>query len=176
MRFTRTALAGVVVVELEPHEDERGDFARTFCEEEFARADLALRPKQINLSRNRQALTLRGMHHQAPPHAEAKVVHCVRGRIFDVALDLRPDSPGFRQWLGVELAPALRRMLYIPEGFAHGFLTLEDDSDVLYLMGQSYVAEAQRGVRWDDPAFGIHWPSQPRLLSPRDASYPDFRP
>jgi dTDP-4-dehydrorhamnose 3,5-epimerase len=174
MRFTKTALPGVLVIDLEAHEDERGDFARTFCEDEFARAGLTLRPRQINLSHNPHAFTLRGMHHQAAPHAEAKVVQCVRGRIFDVAVDLRPDSAGYRQWLGVELAPTLRRLLYIPEGCAHGFLTMEDDSDVLYLMGHSYVAEAQRGVRWDDPAFGIRWPTQPRLMSPRDASFADF--
>jgi dTDP-4-dehydrorhamnose 3,5-epimerase len=176
MRFESTALPGVLVIELDAQEDTRGFFARTFCEEEFARAGLALRPRQINLSHNTKALTLRGMHYQAAPHGESKVVQCVRGRIFDVALDLRPDSPSCRGWFGIELAPELRRMVIIPEGCAHGFLTLRDDSDVLYLMGQSYAPEAQRGVRWDDPAFGIAWPEKPRLISRRDGSFPDFEP
>jgi dTDP-4-dehydrorhamnose 3,5-epimerase len=176
MRFESTALPGVLVIELDAQEDTRGFFARTFCEEAFARAGLALRPRQINLSHNAKALTLRGMHYQAPPHGESRVVQCIRGRIFDVALDLRPDSPSCRGWFGIELAPELRRMVIIPEGCAHGFLTLQDDSDVLYLMGQSYAPEAQRGVRWDDPAFGIAWPAKPSLMSPRDGSFPDFEP
>ncbi len=176
MRFTKTALPGVMIIELEAHEDERGDFTRTFCDLEFAGAGLPFRPQQINLSRTRSAFTLRGMHYQAAPHAEAKVVHCIRGRIFDVAVDLRPNSPAFRQWTGLELSPTLGRMLHIPEGCAHGFLTLEDDSEVVYLMGRSYASEAQSGVRWDDPVFGIRWPAAPRLMSPRDAAFPDFSP
>ena len=175
MRFGQTSLPGVLTIELDAKADERGFFARTFCEEAFASAGLAFRPVQINLSHNPCALTLRGMHHQAAPHGESKVVQCVRGRVFDVAVDLRPDSPSYRNWFSLELAPAMRRMLFIPEGCAHGFLTLEDDSDVLYLMGHGYVPDAQRGVRWDDPAFGIGWPAPPRLLSPRDAAFPDFR-
>jgi dTDP-4-dehydrorhamnose 3,5-epimerase len=169
-------LPGVLSIELDAQADQRGFFARTFCEEEFARAGLPFRPAQINLSNNPHALTLRGMHYQASPHGESKVVQCVRGRIFDVAVDLRPDSPSYRNWFGLELAPELRRMLFIPEGCAHGFLTLDGDSDVLYLMGHCYVPDSQRGVRWNDPAFGICWPAQPRLLSPRDAAFSDFRP
>ena len=126
MRFESTALPGVLVIELDVQEDTRGFFARTFCEEEFAGAGLALRPRQINLSHSAKALTLRGMHYQAPPHSESKVVQCVRGRIFDVALDLRPDSPSCRGWFGIELAPELRRMVIIPEGCAHGFLRSEE--------------------------------------------------
>ena len=116
------------------------------------------------------------MHYQADPHGEIKVVQCVRGRIFDVAVDLRAASPGYRRWFGIELAPKLRRMLFIPQGCAHGFMTLEDDSDVLYLMGQSYQPSAQRGVRWNDPAFAIAWPAQPLVMSARDEACPDFEP
>jgi dTDP-4-dehydrorhamnose 3,5-epimerase len=175
MRFTETALPGVLVIELDAQDDERGFFARTFCEEEFARAGLNLRPRQISLSHNALAHTLRGMHHQAAPHEESKVVQCVRGRIFDVALDLRPATPSHRRWFGIELAPELRRMLLIPEGYAHGFLTLQDDSDVLYLMGEPFVPEAQRGVRFDDPAFNIRWPAAPRVISARDRAFADYR-
>jgi dTDP-4-dehydrorhamnose 3,5-epimerase len=176
MRFVPTTLAGVVVIDLDVAEDDRGFFARTFCEDDFARAGLAMRPGQINLSSNTHAFTLRGLHFQTAPHGESKVVQCVRGRIFDVTVDLRSDSPSYRRWFGIELAPDLRRMVFIPEGCAHGFLTLEQASDVFYLMGHPFVPEAGHGVRWNDPAFGIDWPAQPRIISPRDRSYPDFKP
>jgi dTDP-4-dehydrorhamnose 3,5-epimerase len=177
MRFVPTALvAGVVVIEHDLAEDERGFFARTYCEDDFARAGIAMRPRQINLSSNLHAFTLRGLHFQAAPHGESKVVQCVRGRIFDVAVDLRSNSPSYRRWFGIELAPDLRRMVFIPEGCAHGFLTLEAASDVFYLMGHPFVPKAGRGVRWNDPAFDIDWPAQPRIISPRDRSYPDFAP
>jgi len=176
MRFIPSPLTGVVTIELDAVEDERGFFARTFCIDDFARAGIALMPKQANISHNADALTLRGMHYQAPPYGEPKLVQCVRGRIFDVAVDLRPESPSFRQWFGVELAPAMRRMLFVPAGCAHGFLTLEPDSDVFYLMGQTFTPDAARGVRWNDPAFGIVWPTTPRCISSRDAAYPDFQP
>src|SRR5688572_19636501 len=129
MRFSKTAIADVLLIELDAAEDERGFFARTFCEDEFARAGIALRLTQVNISHNRDALTLRGLHYQAAPHGESKIVHCVRGQIFDVAVDLRRESPSYRQWIGVELAPELRRLLFIPEGCAHGFLTLEPSTD-----------------------------------------------
>jgi dTDP-4-dehydrorhamnose 3,5-epimerase len=174
MRFTKTPIGGVQVIELETNEDDRGWFARSFCEEEFARAGIALVVRQMNLSHNREALTLRGMHYQAAPHAEAKLVHCVRGKAYDVALDLRPASPTFRRWFGIELSPATSRLLFIPEGCAHGFLTLEAETDLLYTMGTAYVAEAARGVRWNDPAFGIAWPAAPRVISPRDASFGNY--
>jgi dTDP-4-dehydrorhamnose 3,5-epimerase len=174
MRFSKTSVGDVLLIELEPAEDARGWFARTFCEEEFARAGIALQARQINLSHNREALTLRGMHYQAAPHAEAKLIHCVRGRIYDVALDLRPASPTYRRWFGVELAAETPRLLFIPEGCAHGFLTLEPQSELLYVMGTAFVAEAARGVRWNDPAFGIGWPAAPRVISERDAAFPDF--
>ena len=176
MRFVPTALPGVLVIDLDVAEDERGFFSRTFCEDEFAGAGIAMRPRQINLSHNAHALTLRGLHFQAAPHGESKLVQCVRGRIFDVAVDLRSNSPSYRRWFGIELAPQLRRALYIPEGCAHGFLTLEAESDVHYVMGHPFVPEAGRGVRWNDPAFGIDWPAQPQLVSARDRSYLDFAP
>lgn len=176
MQFRQTTLPGVLVIDLDLHEDARGSFARTFCEQEFLRAGLSFKPAQINLSQNPRASTLRGMHFQADPHGEIKVVQCVRGRIFDVAVDLRAASPGYQRWFGIELAPGLRRMLYIPQGCAHGFLTLEDDSDVLYLVGHAYEPSAQRGVRWNDPAFAIAWPAQPLVMSARDEACPDFEP
>jgi dTDP-4-dehydrorhamnose 3,5-epimerase len=174
MRFTPAGIAGAMLFEFDAPEDERGFFARTFCDEEFARAGIAMQVRQINVSHNRQALTLRGLHYQEAPHAESKIVHCVRGRIFDVAADLRQGSPTFRRWIGLELAPELRRALYVPQGCAHGFLTLEPASDIVYAMGHPYVADAGRGIRWNDPALGIEWPAMPRVISERDAGYPDL--
>jgi dTDP-4-dehydrorhamnose 3,5-epimerase len=174
MRFTPTAVDGATVLEFEGHRDARGYFARTFCEESFAEAGIALRVVQTNLSRNPRRATLRGMHYQAEPHGEDKVVQCVRGRVFDVAVDLRPASPSFRRWAGVELSPDSNRSFFIPRGCAHGFLTLEDDSDLVYLMGQPFVAGSGRGVRWNDPAFAVEWPAVPMEMSERDAAYADF--
>lgn len=174
MRFAGTALPGVVTASLEAVEDERGFFARSFCDDEFSRAGIAMAPRQMNLSHNDRAFTLRGMHYQKEPHGEIKVVQCVRGRIFDVAVDLRRSSPTYRRWFGIELAPDLRRLVVIPKGCAHGYLTLEDDTDVLYLVSTPYVPAAGRGVRWNDQAFNIAWPAAPRVIVPRDDSYPDF--
>jgi dTDP-4-dehydrorhamnose 3,5-epimerase len=174
MKFSKTAIDGVFLIELDATEDERGFFARTFCEEEFARAGIAMQPKQISTSHNRDALTLRGLHYQAAPHGESKLVNCVRGRLFDVVVDLRRASPSYRRWVGVELAPELRRLLFIPDGCAHGFLTLEPSTDLIYVMGHPFVAEAARGVRWNDPAFDIVWPMEPRIISERDSSFPYF--
>jgi len=171
MRFATTAVEGVMIVELDGHEDARGYFARTFCEEEFARAGLEMRVVQTNFSRNPRRLTLRGMHYQAEPHGEPKIVHCVRGRVFDVAVDLRPQSPTYRRWAGAELDPDNNRLFYIPRGCAHGFLTLAANSDIVYLMGAPYVPGSGRGVRWNDPAFGIEWPETPVEMSERDATY-----
>jgi len=173
MRFAPTAIAGVMVVDIEPREDERGGFARLHCPEEFAAAGHPFTPVQTSLSRNPHALTLRGLHYQAPPHAEIKLVRVVRGRIFDVALDLRPGSPTWRRWVGEELSAENGRALLIPEGVAHGFLTLEPDTDVLYQISPAFEPGHEAGVRWDDPAFGIAWPQAPALISPRDATYPD---
>lgn len=174
MRFSETKLPGVFVIDIEPANDERGFFARVFCEREFAAAGIRLSLPQINLSRNTAALTLRGMHFQRPPYAEAKLVRVSRGRIYDVAIDLRPDSPTFRQWVGVELSAKNDRAIFLPEGIAHGFLTLEPDTDVLYLMGREFVPGHDEGVRWNDPAFGMKWPAVPAVISQRDATYPDF--
>jgi dTDP-4-dehydrorhamnose 3,5-epimerase len=176
MLFTETKLRGVYFIEIDPVEDERGFFARTFCREEFAEHGLTSNIAQCNLSYNQKRGTLRGLHYQVAPWQEAKLVSCVAGSFYDVVLDLRNDSPTYCEWIGVELsARGRRRMLYIPEGFAHGFQTLQDDTEVFYQMSHAYVPEAARGVRWNDPAFAIHWPDGPRTISARDQHYPDFR-
>ena len=174
MRFLPTSIDGVKLIELDAVEDERGFFARSYCEAEFADAGVKFQPRQMNISHNRHALTLRGLHYQAEPHAESKLVQCVRGRVFDVAVDLRPRSSTYKRWTGVELSAGSPRLLFIPEGCAHGFLTLEADSGLVYVMGTAFVPESGRGVRWDDPAFAIEWPAVPRIISPRDAHFPDF--
>lgn len=176
MRFDPTPLPGVWVVELDLLGDERGWFARTFDAEEFESRGLNPAVVQCNASFNARRDTVRGMHYQADPHGESKLVRCVRGAIFDVAVDLRPDSGAFLRWHGVELSAENRRGLYIPARLAHGFQTLTDDCEVLYQMGQPYVPEAARGVRWDDPAFGIEWPrvTGDRTISEKDRGYRDF--
>jgi dTDP-4-dehydrorhamnose 3,5-epimerase len=176
MRFVETPLPGVTVIEPERLSDERGWFARSFDREEFAARGMNPEVIQTNVSFNARAGTLRGMHYQAEPHGETKVVRCVRGAIFDVAVDLRPDSPTRGRWHGIELSEENGLAFYIPAGLAHGFQTLREESEVHYLMGSSYVAGAARGVRWDDPAFAIEWPDAPpggRVISERDAGYPD---
>lgn len=172
--FTPLELPGAWRVELERHEDQRGFFARTFCRREFESAGLDPRVAQCSLSFNRRRGTLRGMHWQAAPHGENKLVRCVRGSLYDVILDLRPDSTSFRKWHAEELSAERGNALYVPEGVAHGFLTLEDDVEILYQMSVPYEATAVRGVRWDDPAFGVEWPEAPTIISERDAAYPDF--
>ncbi len=172
MIFSPTPLAGAHIVEIEQHEDDRGFFARSFCREEFEAHGLNPHVAQSNISFNRRRGTLRGMHYQAAPYAEAKLVRCTQGAIWDVIVDLRHDSPGFRQWHGVELSAANRRALYVPEGFAQGFVTLADNSEVLYLMSQAYRSDAARGLRWDDPAVGITWPVADPHLSERDRGLP----
>jgi dTDP-4-dehydrorhamnose 3,5-epimerase len=174
MRFEATPLAGAWIIDLEPHADERGFFARTFCAREFAEHGLPTTFPQSNLSRNVAAGTLRGMHFNVAAHAEAKVVRCTQGAIHDVIIDLREDSPTYRQWFAVGLTAASGRALFVPEGFAHGFLTLVDETDVEYQMSAFYVPEAARGLRWNDPAIGIDWPREPVVISPRDATYRDF--
>jgi dTDP-4-dehydrorhamnose 3,5-epimerase len=173
MRFTETPLSGAWVIEPDRFEDERGWFARTFDMQEFAAHGLSARVVQCNASFNVARDTLRGMHYQAEPHGESKLVRCVRGRIFDVALDLRPGSPTYHDWHGVELSAENGRAFYIPAGLAHGFQTLAGDCEVLYQMGHRYVPEAARGVRWDDPAFRIKWPEPDgeRIISERDRAY-----
>jgi dTDP-4-dehydrorhamnose 3,5-epimerase len=176
MRFIQTPLPGAWVIELEQLEDERGWFARSFDPEEFQAHGLEPTVAQCNVSFNTRRGTLRGMHYQADPHGESKLVRCVRGAIFDVAVDLRGDAPTRCQWHGVELTAENRLAYYIPAGFAHGFQTLTDDCEVLYQMGHRYVPEATRGVRFDDPAFGIEWPAVDgeRTISEKDMAYPDL--
>jgi dTDP-4-dehydrorhamnose 3,5-epimerase len=172
----QTPLAGMWVVELELVTDERGSFARTFDAHEFRERGMDPAVLQCNTSFNARAGTLRGMHFQAAPYAEPKLVRCVRGSIFDVALDVRPESPTYCRWHGVELSADNGRMLFIPRGFAHGYQTLLDGCEILYQMGERYVPDAARGIRWDDPAFAIEWPSAAgeRVISARDRSYADF--
>ncbi|WP_347258888.1 dTDP-4-dehydrorhamnose 3,5-epimerase [Methylocaldum sp.] len=172
MKFASIPLRGAFVVEMEPIEDERGFFARSFCEREFAQHGLAPRVVQCNVSYNRRKGTLRGMHYSVEPHAEAKLVRCTFGAIFDVVVDLRQDSSTLNQWFGVELSAANRRMLFIPPGLAHGFQTLTNDTEVFYQMSEFYYPECARGVRWDDPRFGISWPLPDPIVSDKDRSYP----
>jgi dTDP-4-dehydrorhamnose 3,5-epimerase len=176
MIFRETKLAGAFVIELEPHRDDRGFFARSFCERELADHGLPTRFPQCNLSRNRAARTLRGMHYRAGSHQESKLVRCVGGAIHDVIVDLRPASPTYLSWLGLDLTAENGTALFIPEGFAHGFLTLQDHTDVFYQMGDFFLPEGARGARWNDPTFGIPWPFSPRIIAERDAGYPDFDP
>jgi dTDP-4-dehydrorhamnose 3,5-epimerase len=179
VRLEPTPLPGAYVAVLEPLADERGWFARTFDAAAFEELGLDARVSQCNTSFNARAGTLRGMHFQAEPHAEAKLVRCTAGAVYDAIVDLRPDSPAYRQWFGIELRAGGEASLFVPAGMAHGFQTLEDASEVHYQMSYHYVPEAARGVRWDDPAFGIEWPDPPaggRTISERDASYPDFSP
>lgn len=172
MRFTQTGLPGVYLIELEPVVDERGFFARTWCRREAAEHRLDPRIAQCNVSFNRQRGTLRGMHYQAAPHQEVKVVHCSRGAIHDVIVDIREGSATHLQWLGIDLSAANRLHLYIPDGFAHGFQSLEDESEVVYQMSEFHHPESARGLRWDDPALGLRWPLPDPIVSDRDRSYP----
>jgi dTDP-4-dehydrorhamnose 3,5-epimerase len=175
MKFLPTRIAGCYVIELDKRVDDRGYFARTWCEQEFAAHGLSTRIVQVNFGVSTKAGTLRGMHYQRAPHAEVKVIRCPRGAIFDVAVDLRPDSPSFRQWHGVELSHETGRMLYIPEGCAHGYLTLTDDAEMFYFTSHGYAAGSATGVRYNDPAFGIEWPAPIKLVSQADATWPDFK-
>lgn len=174
MRFTETKLQGAFILDPELLEDERGFFARTWCRREFEAHGLNPRLVQCNISFNRRRGTLRGMHYQVEPHAEAKLVRCTMGAIYDVILDLRPDSATFRQWLSVELTAENRRLLFIPAGLAHGFQTLADNTEVFYQMSEFYHPECARGVRWNDNAFRIKWPIEETTLSSHDSEYPDF--
>jgi dTDP-4-dehydrorhamnose 3,5-epimerase len=176
MIFTETPLRGAFVIEAHPLEDARGLFARTWCRREFEARGLDVQIAQCSTSFNARRGTLRGMHYQAPPVTETKLVRCTRGAIYDVIIDLRPDSATFTEHFAVVLTADNRKMVHIPVGFAHGFQTLEDATEVFYQMSQFYSPEHARGVRWDDPIFGISWPDDERILLERDRSYPDFRP
>jgi dTDP-4-dehydrorhamnose 3,5-epimerase len=172
--FRAATLSGAFIVEMERRQDERGFFARTWCRREFADMGLNTDLSQCNVSYNSRRGTLRGMHWQAAPFEEAKLIRCTRGRVWDAIIDLRPNSPNYMEHFGVELTAESGRALYVPEGMAHGFQTLEDDCEVVYQMSQFYEPTAARGVRWNDPSFGISWPIKDPILHPRDASYPDF--
>lgn len=174
MIFVETSVKGAYVIEIEPVHDERGFFARTWCERELAERGLNPVVKQSSVSFNKRRGTLRGMHYQVAPHEETKIVSCPRGAIHDVVLDLRRESPTYKRHVALELSADNRKMVYIPIGCAHGFQTLLDNTEVDYRISTPYVPEAARGVRFDDPAFGIQWPSEPRIVSERDRSYPDF--
>ncbi len=174
MIFEETALPGACTIDIEKREDARGFFARGWCQREFADHGLASNLVQVNISCNKRAGTLRGMHWQTVPAAETKLVRCTRGAIYDVIVDLRPDSPTYRQWIGVELTAGNYRMLYVPEQFAHGFQTLEDDTEVTYQVSAFYTPEAERGARYNDPAFGITWPLPAEVISDKDRTWPDY--
>jgi len=175
MEFLKTKLPGVFEIQIEAKPDERGFFARTWCQNEFESQGLAGKLVQCSLSFNKRKGTLRGMHYQIAPHEETKVVRCTQGAVYDVVLDLRPGSPAFKNWTGVELTAEKRNMIYVPQGCAHGFLTLEDRCEVIYQMSEFQYAESSRGVRWDDPAFQIEWPTEVEVISERDRNYGDFQ-
>ncbi len=174
MIFSETGLKGAFLIEPEKSQDERGFFARTFCQKEFEAQGIDFKIAQSSTSFNPKKGTLRGLHYQASPHEEAKLVRCMRGAIYDVIVDLRKQSPTFKRWFSAELSQDNGRMLYVPKGFAHGFQTLRDDTEVFYQMSEFYHPESARGVRWDDPALGIEWPTDGMILSPRDRQYADF--
>jgi dTDP-4-dehydrorhamnose 3,5-epimerase len=174
MLFHKTRLVGAYLIEVEKREDHRGFFARSFCRNEFEALGLNPCIAQANIGFSRSRGTLRGLHYQVPPHAETKIVRCTSGALYDIILDLRPHSPTYREWTGVELTKDAYRMLYVPEGFAHGYLTLADNTEVTYLVSQSYVPNAEQGIRWDDPSFCIAFPIDPVVISEKDRSWPDW--
>jgi dTDP-4-dehydrorhamnose 3,5-epimerase len=176
MQFNDTPLSGAYTIDLERKGDDRGFFARLFCTEEFSQAGLINNFVQINNSLTGKKGTLRGMHYQLPPSAEVKVVRCIKGSLYDVILDLRPDSPTFGQWFGDTLSAENRRMMYVPQGFAHGFITLEDNTEAFYLVSSTYAPDLERGIRYNDPRFAIEWPLEPLELSEKDANWRDFDP
>jgi dTDP-4-dehydrorhamnose 3,5-epimerase len=173
--FQETRLSGAFEIHLEPKADERGFFARSWCQREFENHGLNPRLVQCNVSFNSRKGTLRGMHYQAPPFTETKLVRCTRGSVYDVVIDLRSGSRTFKDWVAVVLTADKRNMIYAPEGYAHGFLTLEDNTEVFYQMSEFYNAESARGVRWNDPAFNIAWPGSVEVISERDQTYPNFQ-
>jgi dTDP-4-dehydrorhamnose 3,5-epimerase len=174
MIFTETEIPGAVLIDLEPHGDSRGFFARAWSADEFEARGLSISFVQANVSLSAQRGTLRGLHYQVAPHQEAKLVRCTRGAIHDVVVDLRPESPTYRRWIGVELSAENRRMLYVPEGCAHGYQTLTDDAEVFYPVTARYAPESERGLRFDDAAFGIDWALEVSVISEKDRSWPDY--
>ncbi len=176
MIFTESSLPGAFLVDLELRTDDRGFFARSYCPDEFAAQGLGTPLRQCSVSYNARQGTLRGLHYQAAPHEEHKLVRCTAGRIFDVIVDIRPHSGHYQRWFGTELSAQNRRALFVPPGFAHGFLTLSDDAEVYYMISVPHAPQHAQGFRWNDPAFGIQWPSVPSVISPRDAAYPLLGP
>lgn len=174
MIFTETQLKGAYIVEIEKLKDNRGFFARGWCRKEFEDHGLTARVVQANISSNKKKGTLRGMHYQVAPYEETKLVRCTRGAIYDVIIDLRPDSPTFKQWIGVELTEKNYKMLYVPENFGHGFQTLKDNTEVTYQVSQFYAPGSENGIRWNDSAFGIEWPLDAQVISDKDKGWPDF--
>ena len=174
MIFSETKLSGSYIIEIEKIEDERGFFARTWDREEFSKIELDSEFIQSSISQNKKKGTIRGMHYQTKPYEESKIVRCAKGRIFDVIIDLRPDSKTFKEWFSIELSADNYKMLYIPKGFAHGFQTLEDNTEIFYDISQLYKPEYSKGIRWDDKTFGIKWPLKVSLISQRDLSYTPF--
>lgn len=176
MKFTRTPLNDAFIIELEKRGDERGFFARAFCQKEFQAHGLNNNLVQINNSLSKDAGTLRGMHYQLSPKSEDKIVRCISGKLYDVIIDLRPESSTFKKWFGVELSSENRITLYVPKGFAHGFITLEENTEAFYLVTEYYSPEHERGIRYNDPTFGIKWPIDPIVISDKDLNHPDFNP
>jgi len=176
MIFAQAPLPGAFLVDMELLADERGFFARAYCLDEFAAQGLGTPLQQCSVSYNARKGTLRGLHHQAAPHQEHKLVRCTAGAIFDVIVDVRPHSSHYRRWFGIELSAQNRRALFIPPGVAHGFVTLSDDAEVYYMISVPHAPEHAQGFRWNDPAFGIAWPVSPSVISPRDAAYPLLNP
>ena len=175
MIFKETKLKGAFVIEIEKREDERGFFARAWCKKEFEDHGLNAQLVQANIAFSRKKGTLRGMHYQAPPYEEGKLIRCIKGEVFDVIIDLRPDSLTYKEWFGLQLTSDNYKMLYVPAGFAHGYQTLDDNTEVFYPASQFYSPESERGVRWDDPAFGIEWPETDNLvMSEKDKTWPDY--
>lgn len=174
MRFIETPLPGACIIEIEERRDERGFFARGFCVSEFSSHGLNANIVQTNISYNVKKGTLRGMHLQLPPHEEVKIVRCTRGALYDVIIDLRAASPTYGKWTGVELTEDNHKMLYVPEGFAHGFITLADNTEANYMVTQFYSPSSEAGIRWNDPEFNIQWPVEPTVISEKDRNHPDF--
>jgi len=174
MVFNETKLKDAFIIDLEKHQDGRGFFARAYCEKEFRDHGIKSAVVQANVSYNKYKHTLRGMHFQTEPYGEAKLVRCTKGAIYDVIIDVRKNSPTYKEWIGVELSEGNFRMLYVPEGFAHGFITLQDETEITYQVSEFYTPGAEKGIRWDDAEFGIDWPADPAIISEKDENWPDF--
>lgn len=174
MIFVKTNLKDAYIIELEKFKDQRGFFARTYCREEFNEHNIQFPIVQANISYSKKKGTLRGMHYQRKPHRESKLISCRQGAIYDVIIDIRPESPSYEQWTGIELNERNHRTLYVPEGFAHGFITLEDETKVAYPVSEFYKPDVEMGIRWDDPAFKIDWPAEVEVVSDKDKNWPDF--